>query len=62
MVYILCIYEVEAFGSEYIYNNKREAFKDGRMFRSCYDKKEIHIEIYEALNEYTVKRQLIKKF
>ena len=62
MVYIVVIYKLEKYGSEYIYNKKSEAYKVARQYRQCYTNNELHIEVYEAINEYTNKRYLIKRY
>lgn len=66
MVYII---EIVATGftpdittASYIYsNNKIKAFTIANQYKRCHAD-EITINVYSALNEYTIKRQLLKTY
>lgn len=66
MVYIIEIYtpgfDIDMTTATYIYkNNKIKAFTLAKKYKECHGS-EIAVNVYEAQNEYTNKRTLIKRY
>ena len=66
MVYIIELYnpniEIDITTASYIYtNNKIKAYTIASNYARCHGG-DIGINVYEALNEYTNKRKLIKQY
>lgn len=66
MVYIIEIYtpgfEIDITTATYVYNNNKiKAFTIAVQYKKCYAD-EISVNVYEAYNEYTNKRKLLKHY
>ena len=63
MVYIVVIATpgIKDSDTEYIYNNKIKAFTVAKQYVSCHGC-ELDIKVYDAINEYTNKRHLLKQY
>lgn len=63
MVYIVVEYPsgYSDYATERVFNNKIKAYEYCKNMANCHGG-EIEIELYKAYNEYTVERDLIKKY